>query len=683
MSAPGQVQQTDFFDNTGGTNLVDTVFRIKDGQAAGGRNFDYHVTGGIRKRKGPTKVNSSADAQTYSLGLGLYAPASGSAKTVLRAAGSKLQAFDTSAVTFTSLTEDTTAAGSSPFSGVSTIPVKFSQFNNGTSNALWATGGGATLPIGATSTTKYTQNGVPAPTASAFTATPSATGGTMAAGLYYYTLVYRKASTLTYSNGTVEVSATTTGSTGSVVLAWTLTNNDTTKYDQILVYRSAVGGSSGFTEGALLTTLASSATGYTDTGAISLSAQVIPRAGNVLLDNSPLPAATYGPMTVFKRRLVVAANSTIYLSDVNKSESWPLTNTITVPSPGPITGYAVISFTSPQAQTLDELLVIFKERELWVVSGSAYESDSAGNVGWALKFIDKVGCPNQNLVVTASGFLAWIDFRGIFLWDGTSKPIYASRLLEPLFDRDGDLNKAKLIIGCAEFYQKENQIIWYLSSKLRGDQKLGIKMDLRLTLPQIEQTLTGRNIDAVMVQDEYTQPVYSVLSYIPTSGSEETLLTGDNAGFCYYAGISDSDATSDFTFTYLTKALNCGDPSRLKQFHRVIVWVADYGDWNLTLDYWSNYRVVSTARASVSLPISTAADPEAPSYWDQAYWDESYWDSFPNTSGIRPLIFNLNAGVSNSNIGAAIQLQFRNETKDQPVTIHGFSIQWSSLGGIT
>jgi hypothetical protein len=681
MPLQGQFQQTNFLDNTGGTNLADSVFRVKEGQAAGGYNFDYTVTGGIRKRKGPTKINTVADSQLLSKGFGVYAPASGASKTPIRAGGTKLQAVDTAAVTFTALTEDTVAAGSTPFTS-STVPVKFAQFNNGTSNALWAVGGGATLPVGATSSTKYTQNGVPAPTASSFTATPSGVGGTLSAGVWRYTLVYRKASTLTYSNAVIEASATTTGTTSSVALAWTLSNNDTTKYDQILVYRSTVNGSASFTTGSLIKTLASSATSYNDTGTSEADAQNVPRAGSVVLDNSVLPSGTYAAMTVFKRRLVVAVDSTLQFSEVNKSESWPLTNIITVPSVGPITALAVISFTSPQAQSLDELLVVFKEREIWVISGSAYQSDSVGNVGWALKFIDDVGCVNQNLVVTASGFLAWVELRGVFLWDGTSKPIYASRLLEPLFSSDGDLNKAKLNIGCAVFSRRDHQIVWYLSSKLKGEQRLGIKMDLRLSLPQIQQNLTGRNIDGAFIVDQYTQAMYATISYIPLGGSEEILMAGDASGFSYYAFNGDSDADEDFSFTYLTKATDCGDPATMKQFHRVIVWVADYGNWNLYLDYWSDYRVTSTAMATLVLPISTGSAPDSPAYWDQGYWDQSFWDSFPNTSGVRALIFNLNAGNSNSNIGASIQLQFRNETADQPITIHGFSVQWSPLGGV-
>src|SRR5271166_2281219 len=97
----GQLQQIDFMNNTGGTNLVDTAFKILPNQAARGFNFDYVVTGGIRKRLGSALINSAADSQKYTLGFGLLAPTSGLTKSNFRAAGSQFQLFDTVAPTFT------------------------------------------------------------------------------------------------------------------------------------------------------------------------------------------------------------------------------------------------------------------------------------------------------------------------------------------------------------------------------------------------------------------------------------------------------------------------------------------------------------------------------------------------------------------------------------------------------
>jgi hypothetical protein len=683
----GQLMQSDFPNNVGGTNLADSVFKIQDTQAAGGYNFDYILTGGIRKSLKPSKINSVADTALRSLGFGLYAPASGASKSVIRAADRKLQLFDTGAPSFTALTDDTASAGSNPFAPNTTQPVVFSMFNNGSSNILWAAGGGATLPVGAYSTAKYTTNGVVAPTGSLGTPTVNshAGGSWSAAGTYYYAVVYRKKSTQALSNAALDVSVTTVNTDDTVTISLTgLTGLDQTLIDQIWIYRSARSGVTSFTTGNLIAQLASSATSFTDKGDIGnpdiLTSQNIPRSGNIVLDNSTLPSGPYNVMTMFKRRLVTCQNSTVYLSDLNKSESWPATNVITIPSAGNITAAAVISFTSPQAQSLDEILVLYKEREMWVITGTSYTD-------WALKFIDQVGCPAQDLVVLANGFLSWIDFRGIYLWDGTSKPIYCSRLLEPLFNRDGDLDKTQLAFGQGEFFRRENQIIWYLSSKTFGTQKFEIRMDLRLTLPQIEQQLTGRNLDAVLTQGVNVNPVYAGLSYIPTGGSQEMLVLGDASGYCYFASSAYSDGGSAYNFRYLTAPLSMGDPNTKKNFVSVIAWVQDVGNWNLSLDYWTDYRTGDSYKTTQAVPLTTENQQTA-ALWDIAVYGNSanptlpaaYWDAY--TPNVVPVVFNLQAGNNNTTQGSAIQLQFRNDNANQPVTIHGFSVLWSPMGGL-
>jgi hypothetical protein len=674
----GQLNQTDFFDNVGGLNLADSVFRVDEGQATGGLNYDYILTGGIRKRLGPQKINSTPNSALLTTGIGIYNASSSTTKAVLRATSSYLQLFATDTGVFTNLTQDTAAAGFTPFS-LTTQPVTFTQFNNGTSNINWAVGGGATFPVGAYSTANYTINGSAAPTG-AFTATQSSSGtgswGTGNHGVFYYAFVWVKRSTGALSNAAQDCTATTTADNDTVNLTLTAPS-DTTLYSQVYIYRSAVGGVSGFTTGSLIAQLPSSTTTFIDKGPIGnpdvLSAQNIPRAGNVLLDNSQLPSGTYNTCTLFKRRLVTAQNSTLYFSDINKSESWPLTNYITVPSAGPILGLAVISFTAPQASSVDELLVIFKERELWVVTGTSYSD-------WALKFIDEVGCPQQNLIVIANGFLAWVDYRGIYLWDGNSKPIYSSRLLEPLFARDGDLDKSKFYLGDAEFFRRENQIIWYLSSKTYGTQQFAIKLDLRLTLPRIEQQLTGRNIDAVFTLDNYAFGIYGAKSYISSSTQAEALILGDSAGNMYFASSGYSDAGSAYPFSYATKALNMGNPDSKKLFHSVIVWVNDIGTWNLGLNYWADFRTGIGNQSSVVQPISTE-NQNSVGVWDVGYYDLAFFDGY--TSNIVPIIFNLNATQNNSNQGTAIQLQFTNSTASNPITIHGFSVIWSALGGVS
>lgn len=663
----GQLSYKDFFGNVGGLNFRDTPVRVQDSQATGGVNFDYVQTGGIKSRRGETLINNSADSQLKSIGLGSYSASDQVLKFPVRVAGTKIQSVDLSAITFTNVTSDA-ATPSSDFVTSGTVqPAVFSQFNTSSANTLWVGGADLTNLVGVYSASKATFNGVPVPTTSVFTATAGAGSSSLSTGTYRYSLVYRKLSTQALSNANTDVSVSVTAGQ-NVTLAWTLTNNDTTKYDKILVYRSALNGSSLFTTGDLVATLSSSATGYTDTGTSESQSQNIPRAGNTVLDNSVLPSGTYNTIATWKRRLVTANNGTVYISDINKPESWPAANIITVPSGGAITGFGVISFATTQSN--DEYLAVFKERELWIITGDSISD-------WSLKFIDNVGTPVQTLIVNCSGFLGFIDYRGVFIWDGSNKPIYTSGPVEPLFAVDGDIDKTMLRYGFGTFYRKKYEVEWILSNNLYGTNKYCLKLDLRLTLPQVENSLTGRNLDGVFTADSLNQAMYAGLSFLPTTSRDELLLRGDDSGFIYKSYDSFSDAGDAYPFEYLTKFLDASSPTVNKQFHKVIVWVEEVGDWDLLLDYWTSYRADLQSFDTLSEQISTSIG-QAASLWDVALWDESYWDSYQ--AKLKPLVFNLRPGVNNSNQGEVIRLRFRQTGADQPVTITGFTLVYTELG---
>lgn len=113
-----------------------------------------------------------------------------------------------------------------------------------------------TLPTNHTAGGLANPRGVlPAPTG--LVATPSGTGGTLAAGTYYYKVAATDAAGQTLASAQVS-SGALTGTTSSVVLTWTAVNGAT----GYRVYRSTVSGT--FTTPALLATPATAT--YTDTG---------------------------------------------------------------------------------------------------------------------------------------------------------------------------------------------------------------------------------------------------------------------------------------------------------------------------------------------------------------------------------------------------------------------------------
>lgn len=661
----GQFVETSYFDNVGGVNNSDSPFKVLDTQATGGINFEYTTEGAISKRRGHEKINTVADVELRARGIDIYNTTIGT-KTPVRSADRKIQSINTELGSFINLSQDTTAAGTDLFPVSTSATTVFAPFNSEVLSLLNIAGGTDGV-YSIYSPTKYTKNGSEAP-AGSFTATTIAGGGAWTtSGTFKYAVSYLKASTEAESNAFGSVSISVVAVTNSVVLTLsTLTSVDTTTYNRVQIYRSTVNGSDDFTTGDLVATLTLPVASYTDTGSASLLTQNVPRANSLVLDNSTLPAGTYNTLALWKRTLVTSSGSTLRISDLNKPESWPTVNTITIPSGGPVTGLAVISFNTDFGN--DEYLAVFKERELWLVRGNDYTD-------FTLSFIDSVGCPAQSLISLANGFLSWIDYRGIYLWDGSGKPIYTSKNIESLFAIDGDIDKSMLSYGWASYFRSQNMIYWFLSSKTYGDQTIALKMDLRLTLPGVESSLSGRVIPGVFVEDQSDIAVYAVRTYLPTDAEQEEMLIGDASGFVYDAYSTYNDADAAIDLEYYTPFMDLGSPNVAKRFNQVTVWVDEIGDWELTLDYWAGYRAALVAKSTISQPISVTPGNQA-ALWDAALWDVSYWDDY--TPRLRGIVFNLNNDAGNGE-GDCLRLRLRNSGADEPVTIHGYTVKWTEV----
>lgn len=696
----GALLQADFLDNIGGINVTDSPFKVSDNECLESYNFDYISTGGIRKRLGIIKQNSSPYAVTQTLGLNMYVDTN-SNKTLLRASSSTLSSLDPNTYAATTLTDDTVSAGSTPFNSM-LIPVVFNQFNSnspdqntGSGNTMWMAGGGLTALTGAYSTTKYTVNGASVAAGSIAVADGGGSGSTLN-GTYFYGVALYKASTQVTSNVALDASAAITSGHNATINLANIAAYDTTKYTQIWIYKSAVSGVTGFTTGDLVAKIAyngttytvSSGSGsitgstYTDAGGTLVSVMNIPRAANTIIDQSVLPTATYKYLTSWKGRLITASGTNVYLSDLNKPESWPTGNVITVPSAGPITGLAIIYFSSPTSASNDSYLAVFKERELWVITGEGLLSTTSNpNTAWKLKFVDNVGCPDQSSIITLNGFLAWIDYRGIYLWNGSARPVYTSRKLETIFQDNGDLNKARLIYTRGVYFRKYNQLIWYLSSNAWGNNLFVIKMDLRLTLPLFEAGTNSNTIEGVFTWDYIasgvTGGIYAAFTGVLPQFNDEYLLIGDDTGYTYRMYSGYADVAGGPQFQYTTRFLDFGGAGVTKRFHKIIVYVQDLGNYNLTLNYWADYRTAVSNQSTRQTLISSNNNTSATALWDVGLWDVAYWDNY--TPAMKSITFNLSSENNNCE-GDALKLQFQQTTVNQPVTIYGFSVLYSILG---
>jgi hypothetical protein len=360
----------------------------------------------------------------------------------------------------------------------------------------------------------------------------------------------------------------------------------------------------------------------------------------------------------------------VYFSDLGKPESWPSLNFITIPSGGAITGLAVVNFNTPTTSSPNELLAVFKEDEVWIIDGSTPtigQSDS----NWLLQFVDFCGTPAQPLVVTAQGYLFWVNFRGAFMWDGSGKPIYLSRPIELDFRTYGNVVTTALATGVGAYFKRTQQIMWFISGTVEGTQCLVLKLDLRLTLPSVETFLNGsRLINGVFSFDSLTYPVYACTSTYPTA--TETFYAGDRTGklWTLYDNIN-ADDTVAIPFTYRTKPDDLGITGTSKKFYKVIVWCRESSTNKLTLNYWVSYRTTAANKASNSAKI---ADIVSIGLWDQGYWDVASWDQFPST--YTPVVFNLGNGTIGAE-GDALTLEFQQSDVNSPVEIAGWSVIYS------
>lgn len=390
---------------------------------------------------------------------------------------------------------------------------------------------------------------------------------------------------------------------------------------------------------------------------------------------SAVALSNYNHVVSYKRRLVAARGSTIQISDLDKPESWPVGLAIPVPSGGPITGMSVIGYNSPSTGSTDEYLVIWKERETWIITGTAAFDSTTNLYDVELIFIDNVGCLSQALSARFNGFITWLDVRGIYVWSGVGKPIYVSRPIEALFGSDGDIDKVNLSRGWAVYFRKKSQVVWTISDRMRGVNSVQLKLDIRLTIPKLGAGAKDANIvEGVFSMDSPGTKLYSGVSFLPTD-QEELFIVGDDSGNIYKNYYAGSNNGVGIDFQYDTKFYDQSAPTEAKQYDKVVVFVEEASASSLTLQYWADYRSQGLEASSIEESMESPTPIKA-SRWDLAIWDVSFWDEF--SSKIVPVTFNL-SGAENNNQGDSIRLRFIQSDIDSPCTIYGWSIYYDDI----
>lgn len=251
-----------------------------------------------------------------------------------------------------------------------------------------------------------------------------------------------------------------------------------------------------------------------------------------------------------------------------------------------------------------------------------------------------------------------------------------SRPIENYFSIDGDIDKSRLDLVWGQFVRKQNEVVWYASHKIYGEQKFSLKLDLRLTLPSVSGGLSQRVMDGVFIPDTVPTALYDGDVHQPSAENEDSFLVGDNTGFLYRQFSGHSDASTGINFEYETNFLDQGSRGTKKQYYKVVAWVEEIGDWDLTLEWVTDYRAASADRDTRAVAIGVAPDAST-GLWDVGQWDVALWDSA--SIKLKRIEFNLSSVKGNTH-GDAIKLKFTQSGSDEPITIHGYSILYAPVG---
>lgn len=269
--------------------------------------------------------------------------------------------------------------------------------------------------------------------------TQSATGGTMAAGVFTYKVTFVNKYGTESNAGPATAAITTTGSdTSKVDFTSIPISNDSTVVARKL-YRTVAGGTLYLS---LATINDNITTTYTDTTADgSLSTITAPQAGDFSNDNSPPPRA--GIVKVWKKTVFLAGDpqnpNSLYFSNDDGPETFPLINTFEFDSK--ITGiYETYSG-----------IVVETDVSKWQILGD--------NPDFAVdKIIDGMGNVGRRAVGTAR-MVGWsVDRDGMRLYDLSD----TKKISEPIRDKyDQDINKVNIEFIHTVHQSRRNAILQF------------------------------------------------------------------------------------------------------------------------------------------------------------------------------------------------------------------------------
>lgn len=258
--------------------------------------------------------------------------------------------------------------------------------------------------------------------------------------------------------------------------------------------------------------------------------------------------------------------------------------------------------------------------------------------------IGDVGAVSRDAIVNidipgiGSGLIYWGIDNKIRFFDGNQSVDIADHI-QPTLD---GINRSRAKHIQAVNYPELNQVWFSVSYGSSTTQDKVIIYDYHN-----KAFLVHDNIDA------------NALGILEDSSENKLLCTGGYAGLVYKQNTGNNDDSNDFNSYYWTAWLDLGDPTLAKKFRWLDLYIAELGDYNLTLGY--NFDFNTGVKKSAAIRLSAAG-----AVFGTAVFGT---DAF---SGQTVLIKRI--PTYGTNRERYIRYKFENNNADQPFTIYRFDV---------
>jgi len=161
---------------------------------------------------------------------------------------------------------------------------------------------------------------------------------------------------------------------------------------------------------------------------------------------------------------------------------------------------------------------------------------------------------------------------------------------------------------------------------------------------------------AILVHDNITANKMAILE---DTSDVKYLVTGNYAGVTHKQNTGNNDSGTSFHSYYWTAWLDLGEPAFAKKFRWLDLYVAEVGEYNLSLGY--NFDFSSSVKKSKAISLAVGSASFGTAIFGQ--------DVFGGESVVIKRV-----PLFGTNKNRYIRFKFSNDIKDQPYTIYRFDV---------